>query len=69
MNGTSKAEEIYIQTHRQARDLLAHIEELLHDLPAPDNGEIPIDWAHVGTVSEVVARLTGVVAFLSGKET
>ena len=68
MSGTSKAEDSYIQTHRQACDLLVHIEELLHDLPAPDNGEVPIDWGHVGTVSEVVARLTNVVAFLSGNE-
>ena len=69
MSGTnSKAEETYIQTHRQACDLLVHIEELLHDLPAPGNDEFPINWAHVGTASEVVARLTDVVAFLSGNE-
>ena len=64
----SKAEEAYIQAHRQACDLLVHIEELLHDLPAPGNDELPINWAHVGTASEVVARLTDVVAFLSGNE-
>ena len=69
MSGTSSnTEEIYIQTHRQACDLLVHIEELLHDLPAPENDEVPVDWGHVGTVSEVVARLTSVVAFLSANE-
>ena len=70
MSGTNaNAEEAYLQIHRQACDLLVHIEELLHDLPAPGNEEFPITWAHVGTAREVVARLTGVVAFLSSSET
>ena len=64
----TQAEKAYIQAHQQACDLLAHIEELLHDLPAPGNEESPIHWAHVGTATEVVARLTSVVTFLSGNE-
>lgn len=69
MSGTSnKVEELYIQSHREACDLLVHIEVLLHDLPAPENDEVPIDWSHVGTVREVVARLNGVIAYLSGIE-
>ena len=63
-----KAEAAYLQAHTQACDLLGHIEELLHDLPAPENEDLPINWAHVGSVQEVVSRLTSVVAFLSGNE-
>jgi hypothetical protein len=64
----SKADDAYQQAHQEACDLLVHIEVLLHDLPAPENDEMPIDWSHVGTVKEVVARLISVVAFLSGSE-
>jgi hypothetical protein len=63
-----KAEEAYIQAHRQACDLLVHFEAQLHDLPAPEKDDMPFNWAHVGLASEVVTRLTSVVAFLSGTE-
>ena len=65
---SARPEEAYLQSHQQACDLLVQIEELLHDLPAPEDDENPINWAHVGTVNEVVRRLTAVVEFLSGTE-
>lgn len=69
MSGTNrKPDDAYQQAHQEACDLLVHIEVLLHDLPAPENDEVGIDWSHVGTVREVVARLNSVVAFLSGNE-
>jgi hypothetical protein len=63
-----KADVAYQLAHQEARDLQVHIEVLLHDLPAPKSDGALIDWADVGTVTEVVARLNSVIAFLRGNE-
>ena len=60
-----EAQPSYESAHMVATDLLAHIGELLQDLPAPD-GEVVINWAHVGSLAEVNRRLASVVAFLEG---
>ena len=60
-----KAEAAYENAHLVAQDLLERIREQLFDLPAPE-GEVRIDWAHVGTVTEVNHRLAELVTFLGG---
>ena len=55
----------YENAHLVATDLVQRITELLGDLPAPD-GEVPINWTHVGDLAEINHRLAGVVTFLEG---
>ena len=62
------AEAAYENAHLVAQDLVQRIGELLFDQPAPGNDEHPINWAHVGSLSEVNKRLSAVVAFLEGTE-
>ena len=59
------AEETYLKQHTQAAGLLEELQEALFDLPAPDS-EVPINWAHVGTVTEVRKQLEETLAFLKG---
>jgi len=65
MSGSRTA---YIQAHAHAVAMLMSIDELLHDLPAPDDEEQSIGWDTVGTVNEVVGRLRATVEFLEGRE-
>ena len=60
-----KAEAAYENAHLVAQDLLERIREQLFDLPAPDS-DARIDWAHVGTITEVNHRLAELVTFLGG---
>ena len=62
------AEAAYENAHLVAQDLVARIQELLFDLPAPGHDEHPIHWEHVGTINEVNKRLSSVVSFLEGTE-
>ena len=62
-----EAQPAYESTHMVAMDLLGRIRELLQDQPAPD-GDVEINWAHVGSLTEVANRLAAVVAFLKGNE-
>ncbi|MEO8268976.1 MAG: hypothetical protein ABI557_04595 [Aureliella sp.] len=48
--------------------MVERIRELLFDLPAPHNDEQRIDWAHVGSITEVNKRISDAVAFLDGTE-
>ena len=61
------AEAAYENAHLVAQDLVDRIKELLQDLPAPDD-EHPINWGHVGSLTEVTSRLAAVVTFLEGNE-
>jgi hypothetical protein len=62
-----QAEAAYENAHIVATNLLDRIRDLLQDLPAPE-GEVVINWAHVGSLAEVNNRLSSVVAFLEGTE-
>lgn len=64
---TQSAEDAYVAYHAEAAALLVQLQEALFDLPAPD-GEIPINWAHVGTVVELKRQLAEALAFVSGTE-
>ena len=64
----TEAESAYEAAHGDARDLLARIEELLCDMPAPGSEEFAIDWANVGTFNEVNRRLGEITAFLGEKD-
>lgn len=57
----------YEQSHDEAVHLVEQIRDALYDLPAPD-GEIPINWGHVGSLNEVANRLRATLAFLNGTE-
>ena len=57
-------ETAYEAAHEEARNLLARIEELLCDLPAPGSEDYPIDWATVGSVKEVNRLLEQITEFL-----
>lgn len=59
------AEDAYVAQHAEAAALLEQLQEALFDLPAPD-GEIPINWAHVGTVAELRRQLAEALAFVGG---
>ena len=58
----------YENAHLVAQDLVGRINDLLFDMPAPDDENQPIDWGHVGSINEVNKRLSSVVAFLEGTE-
>jgi hypothetical protein len=57
------AQEAYLDQHSHAARLLSEIEEALFDLPAPDD-EVVINWAHVGTVTELCKQLKEALDFL-----
>ncbi|MEN6507123.1 MAG: hypothetical protein ABFD92_21510 [Planctomycetaceae bacterium] len=59
-----EAQPAYESAHMVATDLLAHIGELLQDMPAPD-GEVTINWGHVGSLAEVNGKLAEIIAFLT----
>jgi hypothetical protein len=63
-----QAEAVYENAHLVAQDLVERIRELLSDMLAPGVEEHPINWAHVGSISEVNKQLSEVVAFLDGTE-
>lgn len=63
-----QAEAAYENAHLVAQDLVERVRELLTDMPAPGAEEHPINWAHVGSITEVNQRLSQVVAFLDGTE-
>jgi hypothetical protein len=63
-----QADAAYENAHLIARDLLARVEELLFDMPAPESEELPIDWGHVGSVNHVNELLSRAVAFLENRD-
>lgn len=63
---SQSAEDAYVAHHAEAAALLEQLQEALFDLPAPD-GEISINWAHVGTVAELKRQLAETLAFVSGR--
>lgn len=63
-----KAEAAYENAHLVAQDLVARIGELLFDMPAPGNDDHPINWCHVGDITEINSRLSSIVAFMTGTE-
>ncbi|MEO8268824.1 MAG: hypothetical protein ABI557_03830 [Aureliella sp.] len=63
-----QAEAAYENAHLVAQDLVERVKVLLFDMPALDNDEHPITWAHVGSINEVNKRLSDGIAFLDGTE-
>ena len=61
-------ETAYEAAHEEARNLLAQIEELLCDLPAPGSEDYPINWATVGSVNEVNRLLGEITVFLGARD-
>ena len=59
------AQDAYLEKHTEALKLLEQLQQALFDLPAPD-GEVAINWAHVGTVAEVKRQLAETLAFVGG---
>jgi hypothetical protein len=59
------AQDAYLANHAEALALIAQLQDALFDLPAPD-GEVPINWSHVGTVAELKRQLADSLAFARG---
>ena len=57
MQSTSDAPTAYVQNHAEALSLLAEIEEMIEDLPAPDFEGFTPHWGHVGDLELVIKRL------------
>lgn len=73
MNATHTSRErtadvAYEENHLRAQALLARINELLFEMPAPANEEDPVHWGHVGSLAEVNSQLADIVAFLAGED-
>jgi hypothetical protein len=62
---TQAAQDAYLAQHTKAAALLQELEEALFDQPAPD-GEIAIDWSHVGSVTELNRQLENALMFIKG---
>jgi hypothetical protein len=58
-------EEAYLEQHTQAAHLIQQLGEAIFDLPAPD-GDVAIDWGHVGSVAELNRQLSAALAFIQG---
>ena len=65
---TDRLEAAYENKHLAAQDLVKRLGEVLFDLPAPGDDEDPITWGHVGGISEINNRLSGIIAFIEGTE-
>ena len=48
------AQESYARHHFQALDLVHQVQEMLEDMPAPDDS---INWGHVGDLGRIEALL------------
>lgn len=62
---TANVEDAYVQRHASAIALLQSIQGKLMDMPAPD-GDVQINWAHVGSVAHVDEQLKEILQFLGG---
>jgi len=62
LNADAAYENAVLVSH----DLVARLQEILMDLPAPDAQAI--NWGHVGDLAEINHRLAGVIAFMTGTE-
>lgn len=49
-------EVAYLNYYRRAMAAIQAIQNKIHDLPAPD-GEIAINWAHVGDIGKIATDL------------
>lgn len=58
------AQDAYLEKHTEALGLLEELQQALFDLPAPD-GEVAINWTHVGTVAEARDQIKRTLAFLA----
>ena len=57
MMHTTSATDAYVQNHAEALSLLAEIEEMIQDVPAPDFEGFTPNWGHVGDLELVITRL------------
>jgi hypothetical protein len=56
----TKAEAVYIENYNRARAALRKIEEIMHDMPAPE-GDIEILWTHVGDMGHIADQLNAIL--------
>jgi len=60
LTGTG-AEKSYIRAYERAMTALRAVEILIHDQPAPD-GEIQINFGHVGDMNRIAAELETILS-------
>ncbi len=63
----TKAETAYAEQHAAAAALLHQLSSALFDMPAPD-GDTRINWAHVGSVTEIRSQLEQTLAFMTNTQ-
>jgi hypothetical protein len=56
----TKAEQTYLENYNRARAAIRKIEEMIHDMPAPE-GEVKILWTHVGDMGHVADQLESIL--------
>jgi hypothetical protein len=56
----------YIESYAAVMCYLDKIQDLVHDMPAPETGGL--DWADVGSMNKVKTDLQEIVRFLSGSD-
>ena len=60
----TKAEEAYTRQHAEAMHLLSQLQGCLENAPAPD-GDVSINWGHVGSLVHVNEKLQELAVFLN----
>ena len=50
------ADQAYTEAYARVLKAIEAVEAMVHDLPAPE-GEIKINWAHVGTMNHIATQL------------
>jgi hypothetical protein len=66
-NTMSTTETAYVEQHAAAAALLQQLQDALFDMPAPD-GDTPIHWGHVGSVTEITRQLRETLTFVTGED-
>lgn len=67
MSKPNDPEREYTLLHAECLGILKDIQDALQDLPAPE-GEIKIDWTHVGSLQEIRRQLRETRTFVWGAE-
>lgn len=60
------ARDSYVAAHEKSQQLLGRIDDLLRDMPCPDE-ECVANWSHIADLGRVNELLSQAVVFLRGK--
>lgn len=57
MTSKENREMQYLAAYRRTQQAIKAINDAIHDLPAPENEEAEVGWAHVGEMLRFAAEL------------